>query len=94
MTNMDQSDREGPLSATLSAADERAQEAYEAAEDARREFATMSERFQREAAALAKQHEITTEDASDLAPIFWEKFLDYFDLPTPDEAADRARAAE
>lgn len=88
---MDQSCREDPLYAPMSDADLRAQEAYEKAEDARREFAFMAERFGREASALAGKFGLATDNASDLGVVFWENLTDAFDLPTPDQAADRAR---
>lgn len=92
--NWDQSDQKSPLYAPLSDADDRVQAAFERAENARFEFAAMAERFAREARALAKTHGLSLDMAGDIAPIFWEQFLDMFVLPSPEDAADRARSEE
>ena len=107
MINMDQADREGPLNSPMSAADERAQEAYEKAEDDRRVIDAMAEEFANRAVMTANARCVPinvtrlksangngVKFRADLTESFSEVLGDDFDLPSPDDAADRARAAE
>lgn len=96
--NWDQSDRPDPAY-NPTAREERAQEAAENAEGARREFRALADRHAQEALALAKKFEIEPEGswvkwaqdrkktfATLLAETLAEAMIDMHNLPDPDDA--------